>query len=145
MPRVSQFFGGGRAVERGEVEFLHDFNLRPFARRQLRRAGLVGAGAVHHHLAVPGQPRELRLDRVEIHGNGGADQILINGTLSAGSPASGAGMVKMSFRYICTGSSTFSPSRNAGVGAVGPAMMSTSAKQRRKSSAIRRRAFWAFR
>ena len=31
----------------------------------------------------------------------------------------------MSFRYICTGSSTFSPSLKAGVGAVGPAMILT--------------------
>jgi len=41
------------------------------------------------------------------------------GTLIAGTPARFAGIVKMSFRYIAIGSSTFAPMRNAVVGDVG--------------------------
>jgi hypothetical protein len=41
------------------------------------------------------------------------------GTLIAGVPARFAGIVKMSFRYIAMGSSTFAPIGNAVVGEVG--------------------------
>ena len=53
---------------------------------------------------------------------------------------------KMSARYIDTGSSVFSPARNAGVGVVGVSSRSTPpAKTRRKSSAISARTRCAFR
>ena len=42
----------------------------------------------------------------------------------AGAPARLAATVKMSFRYICTGSSDLAPRRNAAVGAVGPRITS---------------------
>lgn len=44
-----------------------------------------------------------------------------------------------------TGSSVFSPSLNAVLGEVGPRITSTSSKALAKSSAIRRRIFWALR
>ena len=50
----------------------------------------------------------------------------------AGMPARFAGTVRMSARYIESGS-LFSPSLNAIVGMVGPAITSTSAKIRWKS------------
>ena len=50
-----------------------------------------------------------------------------HGTLIAGTPARFAGIVKMSFRYIAIGSSTFSPTRNAVVGDVGETSTSKSA------------------
>jgi len=55
-----------------------------------------------------------------------------HGTEMAGIPARLAGTVRMSERYIERGS-VFSPSRNAMVGMVGPAITSTSLKRRRKS------------
>src|SRR5712671_4387146 len=64
---------------------------------------------------------------------------------SAGSPASGAGMVKMSFRYICTGSSDLAPMANAVVGAVGPRMTSQRPNAAAKSRAISLRTFCACR
>jgi hypothetical protein len=55
-------------------------------------------------------------------------------------------MVKMSARYICKGSSTFSPSLKAGTGEVGPTMASTpAAKAFSKSPRISVRTFCAFR
>ncbi len=42
----------------------------------------------------------------------------------AGAPVRLAATVKMSFRYICTGSSAFAPIRNAADGAVGPMITS---------------------
>jgi hypothetical protein len=63
----------------------------------------------------------------------------------AGRPVRLAATVKMSLRYICTGSSALSPSGNAGVGVVGPAMTSHVASARRKSSAMRRRTCCALR
>ena len=56
------------------------------------------------------------------------------GTEIAGSPASEAGTVKTSERYIVSGSSTFSPSLKAGVGIVGHTRTSTFAKASSKSS-----------
>src|SRR6185503_967091 len=48
-----------------------------------------------------------------------------HGTLTAGSPARLALTVNTSARYICSGSETRSPIRNAGVGLVGIAITST--------------------
>ncbi len=53
-----------------------------------------------------------------------------HGTLIAGRPVRLALTVKMSFRYICSGSLVFSPSVNAGVGVVGVATTSTRSKAR---------------
>ena len=52
-------------------------------------------------------------------------------------------MVKMSERYICIGSSDFSPILNAAVGVVGVRMASTVSKALRKSCRINVRTFWA--
>ena len=67
-----------------------------------------------------------------------------HGTEIAGTPASGAGIVNTSFRYIAMGSSVFSPILKAGVGAVGDTIASTSAKARSKSRRISVRTRWAF-
>src|SRR5207248_2065235 len=50
---------------------------------------------------------------------GRPERVLPEGKDSAGAPASEAGIEKMSFRYIASGSSTFSPSLKGGVGVVG--------------------------
>ena len=63
----------------------------------------------------------------------------------AGAPVRLAATVKMSFKYISTGSSVFAPIGNAAVGAVGPTITSQDRYARRKSSAIRRRTCCAFR
>ena len=55
----------------------------------------------------------------------GSPSLLPTGRLSAGSPASEIAQTKMSARYIETGSSVFSPARNAGVGVVGVSRRST--------------------
>src|SRR5690606_19059832 len=60
-----------------------------------------------------------------------------------GVPARLAGIVVRSLRYICSGSSIFSPILNAVVGADGVAMTSTSAKARAKSCWMSVRTFWA--
>ena len=52
-----------------------------------------------------------------------------------GSPARFTGIVKMSDRYIVSGSSVRSPSANAGVGATGMATTSTRSNAREKSRA----------
>ena len=54
-----------------------------------------------------------------------------------------ADMVYISDRYICSGSSTFSPILKAAVGEVGRAIRSTSSKAFRKSSRMSVRTFWA--
>src|SRR5438067_1888831 len=66
------------------------------------------------------------------------------GMESAGSPASGAETVKMSSKYICTGSSTLAPIGKAVVGDVGPMMTSQRSKAWAKSPAISRRTFCAW-
>ncbi len=60
-----------------------------------------------------------------------------------GTPARFAGMVATSFRYICSGSSIFSPSLNAVVGADGVAMTSTCANAASKSRWMSVRTFCA--
>ena len=60
-----------------------------------------------------------------------------------GTPARFAGIVVTSFRYICIGSSSFSPRRNAVVGAVGVAMTSTLSKAASKSDWMSVRTFCA--
>lgn len=60
-----------------------------------------------------------------------------------GTPARFAGIVVTSLRYICSGSSIFSPRRNAVVGADGVAMTSTSANAASKSCWMSVRTFWA--
>jgi len=52
-------------------------------------------------------------------------------------------MVKMSERYICIGSSDFSPALNAAVGVVGVTIKSTFSNAFRKSRRISVRTFWA--
>jgi hypothetical protein len=48
----------------------------------------------------------------------------------AGTPARFALTVKMSARYICSGSSVFSPRPNGGIGLVGMAITSAASKAR---------------
>ncbi len=67
------------------------------------------------------------------------------GTDNPGMPARLAVTVKMSARYMASGSSAFSPSRNAGVGVVGVTIASTSANASSKSRAINVRTRCAFR
>src|ERR1700722_20577663 len=67
------------------------------------------------------------------------------GTLIAGTPASEAGTVNTSFRYIVTGSSIFSPIPKAAEGAVGVKIASTLPKASVKSRRINARIFCAFR
>ena len=67
-----------------------------------------------------------------------------HGTDSAGSPASGAPAVKTSARYICTGSSSRSPRRNAVVGLVGVATTSTVSSAASKSRVMSVRTCSAF-
>ena len=64
------------------------------------------------------------------------------GRLSPQMPARLAEMVKMSARYICTGSVT-SPSLKGKVGLAGAKMTSQAAKARSKSWRISVLAFWA--
>ena len=61
-----------------------------------------------------------------------------------GTPARLAGMVAMSLRYIAIGSSSFSPSRNAVVGAVGETSTSACSNAASKSRAISVRTFCAW-
>ncbi|MNV92536.1 hypothetical protein D3C71_1871480 [compost metagenome] len=68
-----------------------------------------------------------------------------HGTLMPGRPARLVESVKMSARYICTGSAVFSPSFHATVGATGPMITSHWLKARWKSSAMMRRIFCACR
>src|SRR4051812_3305111 len=63
----------------------------------------------------------------------------------AGNPARLAGTVNTSFRYMAIGSSIFSPTAKAGVGAVGVSSRSTFSKAWSKSRAISARTFCAFR
>ena len=60
-----------------------------------------------------------------------------------GTPARFAGIVVTSLRYICIGSSIFSPRRNAVVGADGVAMTSTEANAASKSCWMSVRTFCA--
>ena len=53
-------------------------------------------------------------------------------------------MVARSLRYIASGSSSFSPSLNAVVGAVGETSTSACAKAASKSRLISVRTFWAW-
>ena len=62
-----------------------------------------------------------------------------------GIPARLAEMVKISERYMVRGSSVFSPSQKAGVGAVGVKITSQRLKASSKSFRIRVRTFSAFR
>ncbi len=62
-----------------------------------------------------------------------------------GSPARFTEIVYRSFRYICTGSSLFSPSGKATLGVAGPAITSHCLKASLKSRAIRRRTLCACR
>ena len=66
------------------------------------------------------------------------------GTEIPGTPARLAGMVARSLRYIAIGSSSFSPSRNAVVGAVGETSTSTRSKAASKSRLMRVRIFCAW-
>ena len=66
------------------------------------------------------------------------------GTEMPGTPARLAGMVARSLRYIATGSSSFSPSLNAVVGAVGETSTSAFANAASKSRLINVRTFWAW-
>ena len=61
-----------------------------------------------------------------------------------GTPDRLAGMVARSLRYIAIGSSTFSPSLNAVVGAVGETSTSACSKAAAKSREISVRTFWAW-
>ena len=67
------------------------------------------------------------------------------GTLRPGSPAMFTVTVKISFRYISTGSPDFSPIAKAGPGVVGVRIASTSSNAVSKSRLIRLRTFCAFR
>src|SRR5262249_2870856 len=67
------------------------------------------------------------------------------GMLIPGRPARLHGSVKTSFRYIASGSLTFSPMRKAGVGEVGESTASTARKASSKSFLMSVRTFCAFR
>ena len=71
------------------------------------------------------------------------DGTVPQGTLRPQIPERLAAMLKMSARYMWSGSSDFSPRRKAAVGEVGEAITSTSAKARVKSFRIKVRIFWA--
>ena len=68
-----------------------------------------------------------------------------HGTDIAGSPARFADIVKISDRYILSGSPVFSPILNAAVGDVGVNMQSQDLNALSKSSFIFVLTFWAFR
>src|SRR5258706_5509334 len=76
-------------------------------------------------------------------GNPAADRPA--GTVSPGVPARLAPIVKMSLRYIASGSASFSPRRNASVGAAGISMKSQRPKAAWYSARIRARARCAVR
>ena len=65
------------------------------------------------------------------------------GMLIAGTPARFAGIVAMSFMYIASGSSIFSPNLNAVDGLVGETRTSACSKALRKSSMMSVRTFCA--
>ena len=71
------------------------------------------------------------------------EQVKPQGKASAQFPARLTGTVKISPRYICNGSSSFSPSLYAGVGDTGVNKASHSLNAAAKSSRISARAFWA--
>jgi len=62
---------------------------------------------------------------------------------AAGCPARLVGIVQMSLRYIVSGSSVFSPSRQAGVGDVGHINRSWLVYTASKSARTLVRTFWA--
>ncbi|MNL66840.1 hypothetical protein D3C87_1913640 [compost metagenome] len=64
--------------------------------------------------------------------------------LTAGMPARLTGMVKISFKYMVSGSSVWEPSLNAVVGAVGPITTSYFLNTSSKSCLISVRTFCAF-
>ena len=66
------------------------------------------------------------------------------GTEIAGNPAKLTGTVKISFKYIETGSSFFSPILKAALGVDGVNIASTSLKTLSKSFLINCLTFWAF-
>ncbi len=76
---------------------------------------------------------------------GSAALVKPQGRLRPGSPARLHGRVKTSFRYIASGSLTFSPMRKAGVGEVGESTASTVRKASTKSCLMSVRTFCAFR
>ena len=65
------------------------------------------------------------------------------GRLSPQMPERLAEMVKISIRYICSGSSVFSPILQAAMGEVGVTRASTFSKALRKSLRMSVRTFWA--
>jgi hypothetical protein len=67
------------------------------------------------------------------------------GTLRPGIPARFAPIVNTSERYMASGSSVFSPSRNGNVGVVGMSSTSQRANAVSYSRAMRVRARWALR
>ena len=75
---------------------------------------LEGAGDAEHPASSNGRPRICRPMGSAALGEAARHA-------QAGKPGEVAGSVKMSLRYIASGSSIFSPSRNAGVGDVGRA------------------------
>ncbi len=80
----------------------------------------------------------------DIATNGNPSFDFPNGTDMPGMPANEAGTVKISFRYILIGSSSFSPIGNAGLGVVGVNIISQFLKAVAKSSAINFLTFCAF-
>ena len=90
-----------------------------------RRVALERIGGAQHRRFVEGATRQLETDRQAFGRRRNR-----TGTLIDGSPVRLALTVKMSFKYICTGSLVFSPSLNAGVGVVGVATTSTRSKAR---------------
>ncbi len=90
---------------------------------------LVGVRDAENAFLVERASDDLETDR-------GPAAIMPQGTLTAGRPARFALTVNTSARYICSGSSIFSPSLKAGVGQVGIATTSTWPKARSKSRAM---------
>ena len=114
----------GRPIEQGPA---------PFGEQQL----LERAAHVVESRILPRGSEELDADGQPVFG-GEADR-----QRDAGHAGEVRGIVATSFRYMARGSSSFSPSLNAVVGAVGVASTSTVVNAASKSRCTSVRTFWA--
>ena len=120
---------------------------RPRAPRpsDVRRADAAGGSRCARWSAWPARSRSASSPRPaqELEADRQAARREPHGTDRPGMPARFAGTVKMSARYICSGSAVFSPRRNGGVGVVGVATTSQARKACSKSRRMSVRTFWA--
>jgi hypothetical protein len=125
---------GGSSRRQASARLLVEQRPAPAVEQRLQR----GADAVE---PVVGHRRrhDLQADRQAVLGPGRS------AATSPGLPARLAGMVATSLRYIASGSSSFSPSRNAVVGAVGETSTSPARTRRRSRAAMSVRTFCACR